>query len=116
MVERQTCTWTGASGRKYVYDVFRRHPKLAPHQAGNFIHAKMDERKQWVPVHIGQGDLTQRVAVERDCAPCIEAKGVTHVRLHVNFGKDDRLAEEEDLLNNFPQAFVPDGCNKEPAR
>jgi hypothetical protein len=43
---------------------------------------------------------------------CIDAKGATHVHLHVSFNKDDRLAEEKDLLENFPQAYMPDGCNK----
>lgn len=116
MAEHQTCTWTGASGRKYVYDVYRRHPKVPPHEAGNFIYAKMDAHKRWVPIYIGQGDLTQRAAMKRDRALCIEAKGATHVHLHVNFDKEDRLAEEQDLLNNFPQARIPDGCNVEPAR
>lgn len=112
MAERQTCTWTGASGRKYVYDVYRRHPDVTPNQAGNFIYAKMDEHKRWVPVYIGQGDLTQRAAAERGRAACIDARGATHVHLHVSFDKEDRLAEEKDLLNNFPQAYVPDGCNE----
>ena len=112
MAEIQTCTWTGASGRKYVYDVYRRHPKMPPHQAGNFIYAKMGEKNRWVPIYIGQGDLTQRAAVERDRAACIDAKGATHVHVHVNFDKDDRLAEEDDLLNNFPQARSPEGCNE----
>jgi hypothetical protein len=62
------------------------------------------------------GDLTQRAAMERDRASCIEAKGATHVHVHVNFDQKDRLAEEQDLLNNFPQAYAPDGCNKEPTR
>jgi hypothetical protein len=30
----------------------------------------------------------------------------------VSFDKEDRLAEEKDLLNDFPQAYVPDGCNE----
>jgi len=116
MVERETCTWTGASGRKYVYDVYRRHPKVAPHQAGNFVYAKMDTQNRWVPIYIGQGDLTQRAAVERDRAICIDSNGATHVHLHANFDKEDRVAEEKDLLSNFPQAYIPDGCNEEPAR
>jgi hypothetical protein len=115
MVERQTCSWTGASGRKYTYHVYPRHPKLPPHEAGNFIYAKMDSHRRWVPIYIGHGDLTQRAAIERDRASCIEANGATHVHLHVNFDKDDRLAEEKDLLNNFPQAYAPEGCNKGPA-
>jgi hypothetical protein len=89
---------------------------VPPHEAGNFIYAKMDARKRWVPIYIGQGDLTQRAAMERERADCIEVKGATHVHVHVNFDKDDRLAEEKDLLNNFPQAYIPDGCNKRPAR
>lgn len=116
MAERQTCTWTGASGRKYIYDVYRRHPKVTPHQAGNFVYAKMDTQKRWIPIYISQGDLTQRAAVERDRAACIDSKGATHVHLHVNFDKEDRLAEEKDLLSNFPQAYIPDGCNEGPAR
>ena len=116
MAERQTCTWTGASGRQYIYSVYRRHPKVPPHQAGNFIYAKMDERRRWIPIYIGQGDLTQRAHVERDRVACIEAKGATHVHLHVNFAKEDRLAEEKDLLDNFPQAYIPDGCNERQAR
>ncbi len=115
MAERQTCTWTGASGRKYVYDVYHRHHKMAQ-QAGNFVYAKMDEHNRWVPIYIGEGDLTQRAAVEQDRVACIDAKGATHVHLHVNFDKENRLAEERDLLANFPQAYIPDGCNKEPTR
>jgi len=58
---------------------------------------------------------TQRAAMERDRASCIEAKGAIHVHLHVNFDKEDRLGEEQEL-SNFPQAYTPDGCNKEPTR
>ena len=77
---------------------------------------QLNERKQWVPIYIGQRDLTQRAAVERDRALSIEAKGATHVHLHVNFDKEDRLAEEKALLNNFPQAYIPNGCNEGLAR
>jgi hypothetical protein len=112
MVERESCTWTGASGRMYIYEVYLRRPKVPPHQAGNFVYAKMDEQRRWVPIYIGQGDLTQRAAVERDRVACIEARGATHVHLHVNCDKADRLAEERDLLSNFPQAYIPDGCNE----
>jgi hypothetical protein len=116
MTERQTCTWTGTSGKKYVYDVYRRHPKVAPHQPGNFIYAKMDQQNRWIPIYIGQGDLTQRAAMDPGRSKCIDANGATHVHLHVNFKKEDRLAEEKDLLDNFPQAYIPDGCNETQAR
>ncbi len=111
----QTCTWTGASGRKYVYDVHPRHQKV-PQEAGNFIYARMDERNRWIPIYIGQGDLAQRAAVEQERLACVDAKGATHVHLHVNFDKEHRLTEEKDLLDNFPQAYLPDGCNAAPAR
>jgi hypothetical protein len=111
-----TCTWTGASGKKYIYDVHARHPSVAPHQHGNFIYAKLDEHRRWVPVYIGQGDLTQRAAVDRHCIECVDAKGATHVHLHVNAKKEDRLAELRDLLDNFPGARQPDGCNEAPTQ
>jgi hypothetical protein len=34
----------------------------------------------------------------------------------VNFDKEDRLAEEKALLNNFPQAYIPNRCNEGLAR
>ena len=112
MADHITCTWTGASGKKYVYEVHTRHPKLAPNEPGNFIYAKMDEHRRWVPVFIGEGNLTQRAAVNVRDVECIDAKGATHVHVHVNSDRDDRVAEMKDLLENFPQASAPEGCNK----
>jgi len=107
-----TCTWTGASGAKYVYEIHARHPKLAPNEPGNYIYAKQDQQRRWVPVYIGQGNLTQRAAIDPHCVECIDAKGATHVHVHVNYDRDDRAAEEMDLLANFPQAYIPEGCNE----
>ena len=112
MANHLTCTWTGASGRKYVYDVHARRPALTLKTGGNFIYAKMDERRRWVPVLIGHGDLLQRAAADSACLECVDMKGATHVHVHVNADRDRRLAEEHDLLENFPQALHPDGCNK----
>jgi hypothetical protein len=98
----------------YVYEVHRRHPAVPPNEPGNFIYAKMDEHRRWVPIHIGQGNLTQRALAEPARLECIDAKGATHVHLHANYDRDDRLAEEKDLLDNFPQAYAPDGCNETP--
>ena len=111
VANQPTCTWTGASGRKYVYEVHRRHPDVPPNEPGNYIYAKMDAHHRWVPVYIGQGNLTQRANVDPRCMECIDSKGATHVHLHVNFKKEDRIAEVEDLLANFPQACSPEGCN-----
>ena len=32
--------------------------------------------------------------------------------LHVNADHDKRVAEVRDLLENFPQAYAPEGCNQ----
>lgn len=114
MAEHPTCTWTGASGKKYVYEIHLRHPRMAPNEAGNFIYTRQDEHRRWVPVYIGQGNLTQRGGMDPPRLACVEAKGATHVHLHVNSKKEDRLAEQKDLLDNFPQAYSPDGCNEGP--
>ncbi len=65
-----------------------------------------------MPIYIGQGNLTQRAAIDPRCVECIDAKGATYVHLPVDSDRDDRLAEETDLLDNFPQACIPDGCNE----
>jgi hypothetical protein len=114
LVAQLTCIWTGASGRKYVYEVYARGPDLPPNIPGNFIYAKLDGHRRWVPVCIGEGNLTQRASADWRCLACVDAKGATHVHVHVNFKKRDRIAEEKDLLENFPQAFAPDGCNERP--
>ena len=112
MTNHLTCTWTGASGSKYVYEIHARHPKLPPNEPGNYIYAKMDEHRRWVPIYIGEGNLTQRAATAPHCVECIDAKGATHVHVHINADRDDRETEMKDLLENFPQAYAPDGCNE----
>ena len=112
VADHLTCTWTGASGKKYIYEIYTRHPKLPPNEPGNFIYAKMDEHKRWLPVYIGEGNLTQRAGPDPRGVECIDAKGATHVHVHVNYEREERFAEVKDLLENFPQAYAPDGCNE----
>ena len=112
MADNLTCTWTGASGKMYVYEIYARHPKLTPNEPGNFIYTKMDEHKRWLPIYIGEGNLTQRAGPDPRGVACIDAKGATHVHVRVNYSRDDRVAEVKDLLENFPQAFAPEGCNE----
>jgi hypothetical protein len=112
MVDHPTCTWTGASGRKYVYQIYARHPELPPNEPGNYIYAKMDQHRRWVPICIGEGNLTQRAKTDPDCIDYIDAQGATHVHVHVNFTKEDRFAEVKDLLDNFPEVRVPAGFDK----
>lgn len=112
MADHPTCTWTGASGNKYVYEVHTRHPKLPSNEPGNYIYAKLDEHGRWIPIYIGHGDLAQQAEAEPRLVRCIDEKGATHVHLHANYDRDGRLAEEMDLLENFPQAYLPEGCNE----
>jgi hypothetical protein len=112
MADNLTCTWTGASGKMYIYEIYARHPKLPPNEPGNFIYAKMDEHKRWLPIYIGEGNLTQRAGPDPRGVECIDAKGATHVHVHVNYDHGHRVAEVKDLLENFPQAYAPDGCNE----
>lgn len=112
MADNITCTWTGASGKMYVYEIHRRHPNLMPNEPGNFIYARMDEDKRWLPIYIGEGNLTQRARPDAPGLECINSKRATHVHVHVNYDHGKRVAEVRDLLNNFPEAFAPDGCNE----
>ena len=64
------------------------------------------------PIYIGEGNLTQRAEPDPRGMACIDAKGATHVHVRVNFDRERRFAEIKDLLENFPQAYAPDGCNE----
>lgn len=112
MADALTCAWTGASGKKYIYEIHTRHPKLIPNEPGNYIYAKRDEHRRWVPIYIGEGNLTQRAGTDPRAVECIDAKGATHVHVRVNSDRDKRFAEVRDLLENFPQAYSPDGCTE----
>ena len=74
----EICSWTGASGASYTYYIRSRGTKLAPNQMGNYIYAKRDSEGQWMPVYIGQGDLSAHSSQEA------------------------RLAEERDLVELYP--------------
>jgi hypothetical protein len=94
----------------YRYWVFEQHPKIDPDQPGNYIYATI-ENNQWVPVYIGQGDISVRCSQAHHQVQCINSKRATHVHMHKNVGKDAREMEEADLLANFPMAYAPSGCN-----
>jgi hypothetical protein len=96
----------------YIYEIHPRHPELPPNEPGNFIYAKMNEHKRWLPIYIGEGNLTQLAGPDLRGVACIDAKGATHVHVRVNFAREHRVAEVKDLLENFPEAYAPDGCNE----
>ena len=112
MSEPQQSQWTGASGKKYTYYVYSLPANLNEGQDGNYIYTKI-ENNSWKPIYIGEGDLGVRTNVDNHHqAICLKNKGTTHVHAHKNAVERERLAEEQDLLANYPQAYKPTGCNE----
>jgi hypothetical protein len=113
MANQETCTWSGVSGQKYQYYVFPRHPNIAPAD-GNYIYAKKNAEGRWVPIYIGEGDLSKRASSDHHRIECIDLKQATHVHMHLNPTKAARRNEEQDLLKNYTNALAPYGCNLSP--
>jgi len=110
MADHPTAVWTGASGTKYTYYVWPRHPIINAGQDGNYIYAKLvGDRYQ--AIYIGQGDLSVRVTDDHHRTECIDSKGATSIHIHLNAVESDRLAEERDLLASNLNAYSPSGCN-----
>jgi hypothetical protein len=114
MANQETCTWIGKTGQKYLYYVYPRGPSINAGQDGNYIYAKKNAQGRWVPIYLGEGDLSKRASTDHHRAQCIDLKGATHVHLHLNPTKDSRRAEEKDLLANYTNALAPQGCNLSP--
>lgn len=106
-----TCTWDGASGTPYTYHVHSLPQTFDPNQNGNYIFTKLVDNL-WSPIYIGQGDLEDRVGSSHHKWSCITSKGATHVHVHLNSSLQNREAEEEDLLQNYQNAYAPSGCNE----
>lgn len=114
MADQETCNWIGKSGAKYTYYVYPRHPNINSGQDGNYVYAKKNSEGLWVPVYMGEGDLSERATPDRHRIRCIDSKGATHVHLHLNPRKEDRRAQEQDLLANYVNSLSPEGCNVSP--
>jgi len=110
MSEPPKCTWTGKTGTTYTFEVWSLPANIKEGQDGNYIFAKA-VTDNWVPIYIGQGDLGERTNGSHHQQKCIDSKGATHVHVHLNAREEIRLAEEEDLLANYTNAYVPAGCN-----
>lgn len=106
MAGEWTVNWVGASGRNYTYWIYPRHPGI-PAVPGNYIYTKI-VNNQWVPIYIGQGDLSVRLTKNHHQIECINSKGATHVHVHShkNPNEAERLAEEKDLLAGHPNAYA----------
>lgn len=114
MADHPTCTWTGESGAKYKYYIWELPTSIDDNQVGNYIYSKKNSSGKWVPIYIGQGDLSDRVNPDNHHQElCIKKEGATHIHMHLNENKSDREAEEEDLLANYTNALKPNGCNEQ---
>ena len=111
MADHATCTWNGASGKQYTYYIWPRHPNINAGELGNYIYSKKNNLGQWVPVYIGQGDLSVRCTKSHHQIQCIDRAGATNVHVHLNAREQDRIAEEQDLLRRYTNAYAPSGCN-----
>ena len=114
MAEQEKCIWIGASGKRYEYGVHALPVTFNPNQDGNYIYAKLNSQRQWVPVYIGEGDLADRSSDNHHQTACIKSKGATHFHEHLNANQDDRRAEEQDLLARYTNSYKPVGCNERP--
>ena len=75
MADHQTCNWTGASGKNYIFYVWPRHPDIKSGQMGNYIYTKLNSEGRWVPIYVGQGDLSVRSTSDHHRIECIDKKG-----------------------------------------
>lgn len=112
MSNTPTCTWTGASGTNYTYYIHKLPVSFNANQDGNYIFSKLNSENRWVPIYIGQGDLHDRISDDHHQARCIKTRGATHVHVHSNSTERARLAEEQDLLAYYTNAYTPNGCNE----
>ena len=112
MANEPTCNWIGGSGTSYTYWIHALPVSLSPNQAGNYIYAKLNTERKWVPVYIGEGDLAERAGPGHHKAVCIKRKGATHFHCHAAGREQDRNREEADLLAGYTNAYEPYGCNE----
>ncbi|WP_420633638.1 hypothetical protein [Candidatus Palauibacter sp.] len=109
----KTCIWKGANGKAYDFYIYALPCRFDPGQVGNYIYARRNDRRLWVPIYIGEGDLAERSSLtQHHRRECIQSKGATHFHCHRNPRREHRLSEEADLLERYTNALHPRGCNR----
>lgn len=108
----ETFEWIGGGGERYTYYVHSLPTDFDPGKQGNYIFAKKsDDGSKWIPIYIGQGDLSVQTSNYHPQLDCIKGMGATHVHVHPNEGEWVRILEENDLLESYLKVFEPHGCN-----
>lgn len=107
MAHLPTCEWAGISGATYTYHVYALPPRVEPDRMGNYIYARWTPEKRWLPICLGEGDLSDAANECHTDAAKVWIGGATHFHCHVNPDADARRREEVDLLSRYPSAFRP---------
>jgi len=100
MAEAPEVVWTGISGKKYTYWLYKIGTTFNA-TPGNYIFCKQTE-KTLTAVYIGQtGDLSERFDYHHKM-PCIKRNEATHICVHKSSKDEDvRKTEENDLIVNY---------------
>jgi hypothetical protein len=114
MHQLPTCEWTGVSGTTYTFHVHVLPAGIEPDQMGNYIYACWTPERRWLPIYIGEGNLSDAASERRHRAASIWLRGATHFHCHVNPDGDARRREELDLLSRYPSAVKPAGGTERP--
>lgn len=94
------CNWTGASGTKYLYDIYPIGTDWDD-TPGNYVFAKRStEPAKWDGIYIGETESFKDRLPHHNELPCINRNGATHIHIRTNNSETTRLAEERDLLAN----------------
>ncbi len=97
----ETCVWTGQSGKRYEYSIFKVGESFRALPA-NYIFAKKNARGLWQAIYAGE---TENLGIRFDNhhqRACINRHGATHIHVRVNHGgKAARLAEERDIRQRY---------------
>jgi hypothetical protein len=105
------CKWTGVSGQRHRYAIYKLPCRFRPGQLGNYIFAKYSRENLWVPVYIGQGDLGACSGPGHPLWQTLMEHGATHFHCHLAPVDDQRSGERMDLLARYLNAYEPYGCN-----
>jgi hypothetical protein len=108
---RETFEWIGVEGERYTYYVHDLPTDFDSGKLGNYIFARKGANGNWIPIYIGQGDLSVQTGHFHPQLDCIKELGATHVHVHPNDSEWVRMSEEHDLLESYSKVFEPYGCN-----
>ncbi len=102
MAKEDTVTVTGASGRKYDFDVYPWGQIFNPVGGVYLILKKRSGVNVTYDIlYVGQtGDLSQRFD-DHHKQGCFDRNGKTHIGVHVESSEQVRLSIERDLIANY---------------